>query len=113
MRTIGTAFADPAEPFDPASAPRSGVTAGGVPQPAGSLLVFTEAPVHCTLPWRGAGTGQVLLLEYSPGNSARSPSPPGLRRRRRPRATVEVVTDRQRRFFQPPSVGGHQPTIDP
>jgi hypothetical protein len=41
-----------------------------VPQPAGSLLVFTEALTHCTIPWRGAATRYVLVYKYSPGNTA-------------------------------------------
>jgi hypothetical protein len=77
-----------------------------VPQPAGSLLVFTEALVHCTLPWRGAGTRRAVLYKYSPGSSAWDG---------RPAAAPEVVatmTARQRRFFEPPFVGGRRPALD-
>ena len=38
-----------------------------VPQSAGSLLVFTEALMHCTVPWQGASTRHALLYKYAPG----------------------------------------------
>lgn len=78
-----------------------------VPQPAGSLLVFTEALVHCTLPWKGAGERRVLLYKYSPGSStwaAAEPPPP---------AALESMTGRQRRLLEPPYVGGRKPWDDP
>lgn len=74
-----------------------------VPQRAGSLLVFTEALWHCTVPWNGAGDRYSLLYKYCPGNSAWA---------RRPPVTPDVLpllTDRQRRLVQPPSVEGFQP----
>ena len=77
-----------------------------VPQPAGSLLVFTEALMHCTLPWLGGGTRWALLFKYSPGSTAWGASPAA------PPATVAAMTARQQRFFQPPSVGGRIPTLD-
>ena len=46
-----------------------------VPQSAGSLLVFTEALVHCTIPWQGTSTRQAVLYKYSPGSTAWDPSP--------------------------------------
>ena len=73
-----------------------------VAQPAGSLLVFTEALVHCTLPWRGPGERMTLLYKYSPGSStwaAAEPPPPAW----------DAMTARQRRLIEPPSVGGRQP----
>jgi hypothetical protein len=76
-----------------------------VPQPAGSLLVFTEALVHCTIPWQGADTRWALMFKYSPGNSAWSPSPAA------PPDLVARMTPLQRQFFLPPSVGGRTPTI--
>ncbi|MDQ6616005.1 MAG: phytanoyl-CoA dioxygenase family protein [Actinomycetota bacterium] len=78
-----------------------------VPQPAGSLLVFTEAIMHCTIPWQGSDTRWALMYKYSPGSIAWGPTPA---------ATPEVVaslSDRQQRFFQPPSVGGRVPTVNP
>jgi ectoine hydroxylase-related dioxygenase (phytanoyl-CoA dioxygenase family) len=77
-----------------------------VPQPAGSLLVFTEALMHCTVPWRGGDTRWAVLYKYSPGSTAWGPSPA---------ASPEVIATmsaRQQRFFQPPSVGGRIPTLE-
>jgi hypothetical protein len=73
-----------------------------VPQPAGSLLVFTEALAHCTIPWAGPETRLVVMIKYSPASSAWDPSPA---------AAPEVVArmpPRRQLFFQPPSVGGHR-----
>ena len=78
-----------------------------VPQPAGSLLVFTEALAHCTIPWSGPGRRLVVMLKYSPGNSAWDPSPAA------PPSTVAAMPESRRLFFQPPSVGGHRPVIGP
>lgn len=77
-----------------------------VAQPAGSLLVFTEGLVHCTIPWEGAGTRLVVMLKYSPGNSAWDPRPAA------PDSTVAAMDDARQLFFQPPSVGGHQPLFE-
>ncbi len=77
-----------------------------VPQSVGSLLVFTEALMHCTIPWRGASTRQALLYKYSPGSTAWDPSPAA------PPDVVAAMSARQRRLFQPPSVGGRQPTLE-
>ena len=78
-----------------------------VPQPAGSLLVFTEALVHCTIPWSGDGDRLTLMLKYSPGNSAWDPSPAA------DEIAVRSMSERQRLFFQPPSVGGYHRVLDP
>jgi hypothetical protein len=77
-----------------------------VPQSAGSLLVFTEALMHCTVPWQGAAARHALLYKYSPGSTAWDPSPGA------PPEVVAAMSPRQRRFFQPPSVGGRVPTLD-
>lgn len=74
-----------------------------VVQPAGSLLVFTEALVHCTLPWSGGGDRRVLLYKYSPGSSTWAPAASA------PPAALEAMTDRQRRLLEPPYVGGRRP----
>jgi hypothetical protein len=76
-----------------------------VPQPAGSLLVFTEALMHCTIPWRGPDTRWALLYKYSPGSTAWGSTPAA------PAEVVAAMSTRQQRFFQPPSVGGRVPTI--
>jgi hypothetical protein len=74
-----------------------------VPQPPGSLLVFTEALVHCTLPWRGGSDRLVVLYKYSPGSSAWAQSEPP------PPAALEGMTERQRRLLEPPFAGGRRP----
>jgi hypothetical protein len=76
-----------------------------VPQPAGSLLVFTEALVHGTLPWRGAHVRHALLYKYSPGNSA------WMRGDAAPPDVVALLTPRQRRLLEPPYVGGRPPAL--
>ncbi|MGH9056715.1 MAG: phytanoyl-CoA dioxygenase family protein [Acidimicrobiales bacterium] len=77
-----------------------------VAQPRGSLLVFTEALVHCTVPWNGSGTRWAVLYKYSPGSSAWDPNPAA------PSEVVANMTARQRRLFQPPFVGGRSPTFE-
>jgi len=76
-----------------------------VPQPAGSLLVFTEALMHQTIAWRGSDTRWAVLYKYSPGSTAWGPSPAA------PAEVVASLSARQQRFFQPPSVGGRAPTL--
>ena len=74
-----------------------------VPQRAGSLLVFTEALYHCTVPWNGAEDRYALLFKYCPGNSAwasRPPAPPDI---------VESLTPRQRLLVERPYVAGRPP----
>jgi ectoine hydroxylase-related dioxygenase (phytanoyl-CoA dioxygenase family) len=74
-----------------------------VPLPAGSLLVFTEALMHATLPWAAHEDRWAVLYKYSPASSAWDPSPA---------ASPEVIatmSPRQQRFFQRPSVGGYLP----
>lgn len=77
-----------------------------VPQRAGSLLVFTEALVHCTVPWNGAEDRLTLLYKYSPGNSTWARYPPA------PPKVLELLTPRQRRLVEPPYVGGREPSFD-
>lgn len=76
-----------------------------IPQPAGSLLVFTEALAHCTIPWRGDVDRLTVMLKYSPGNSAWDPSPAA------PPDVVARMSRRRQLFFQPPSIGGHHPVL--
>jgi len=75
-----------------------------IPQPAGSLLVFTEALVHCTIPWMGAATRWALLYKYSPGSSAWDPAGGAAE-------ILPSMTDRQRRLLEPPYVGGRRPAL--
>ena len=78
-----------------------------VPQRAGSLLVFTEALFHCTVPWRGRDVRYSVLYKYCPGNSAWARRPPA------PPEVVELLTDRQRALVAPPSVEAHPPLPAP
>jgi hypothetical protein len=77
-----------------------------VPQPAGSLLVFTEALAHCTIAWQGDETRWAVLYKYSPGSSAWDPNPAASP------DTVRVMTHSQQRFFEAPSVGGRKPALE-
>ncbi len=78
-----------------------------VPQPAGSLLGFTEALAHCTLAGEGDETRWAVLFKYSPASSAWDPNPAA------PQETVRAMTTSQQRFFEAPSVGGRKPAIQP
>lgn len=85
-----------------------GVPAGWVreiPVPAGSVLIFTEALTHCTLRWRSPHERRAVLMKYAPGHLAWGPhtDPPA--------ALWRVLTDAQRRLFQPPAVAGHHPAF--
>ena len=69
-----------------------------VTQRAGSVVVFTEALFHCTIPWTGADDRYSLLYKYCPGHMAWA---------RRPPATPDVVatlSERQRLLVEPPYV---------
>jgi ectoine hydroxylase-related dioxygenase (phytanoyl-CoA dioxygenase family) len=74
-----------------------------IPQTAGSVLIFTEALTHCTLPWKAPYDRRALLFKYSPGHLAwgryRVPS----------KSLWRLLTGEQRRLLQPPSVYPHEP----
>ncbi|MGH9226341.1 MAG: phytanoyl-CoA dioxygenase family protein [Acidimicrobiales bacterium] len=78
-----------------------------VPQRAGSLVVFTEALFHCTVPWNGQEDRYSLLFKYCPGNSAWARRPPA------PPDVVAMLSDRQRVLVEPPAVEGHPPLPAP
>ena len=74
-----------------------------IPLPAGSVLVFTEALTHCTLPWTAPDERRAVLFKYAPGHLAwgrYADPPPKLGR---------SLTETQRRLFQPPAVAPHDP----
>ena len=77
-----------------------------VAQRAGSLLVFTEALAHCTIPWTAPEIRLSLLYKYSPGSSAWSPHAAV------PADVLPRLTPRQRRLVEPPYVGGRKPSLD-
>ena len=69
----------------------------------GDLVVFTEALTHGTIRWSAPFNRRSLLYKYSPGSSSWD---------RRPACspeTLPLLTDRQRRLCQPPSVAWHEP----
>ncbi len=74
-----------------------------VPLAAGDVVIFTEALTHCTIPWRGAGDRLSMLYKYAPGFLAW-----GLDHQDH-RALLPLMSERQRRFLQPPAVHPHQP----
>lgn len=74
-----------------------------VPQPPGSVLLFTEALTHCTLPWRGPHQRRALLYKYGPGHAAWAPATP------LPPEVLERLTGRQRRLVEPPYVARRRP----
>jgi Phytanoyl-CoA dioxygenase (PhyH) len=76
-----------------------------VPQRAGSLVVFTEALAHCTVPWQGSEDRLSLLYKYSPGSSTWSP------RAAAPADVLPLLTPRQRLLVEPPYVGGRHPAL--
>ena len=72
-----------------------------VPQPAGSLLIFTEGLFHCTVPWRGAEDRFSLLFKFCPGSMAYARLPAV------PADVLPELTPRQRALAHPPCVDGH------
>lgn len=89
-----------------AEAPRpdgAGALVEEVVAPAGSLLVFTEALAHCTVPWRGAEDRYAVLYKYSPGSSSWS------RPRPVPADLEPLLTPRQRLLLEPAYVESRHP----
>jgi len=87
-------------PFPPAPLPSLAVE---VPLTAGDVVIFTEALVHGTLPWRGPDDRRTLLYKYSPGNSSWGKDetlPAGL---------APLLSERQRLLFEPPYVAYRRP----
>lgn len=73
-----------------------------VPQAAGSVLIFTEALRHGTLPWNADHERRSVLYKYCPGHMAwgnRKNSPEFL----------ALLTENQRRVVEPPYVWKRQP----
>jgi ectoine hydroxylase-related dioxygenase (phytanoyl-CoA dioxygenase family) len=68
----------------------------------GDVLLFTEALVHGTLPWRGVGERRVALLKYTPGHCCAQT----------PRYRLEdfpELTAQQRSLLSPPSLYDREP----
>ena len=72
---------------------------------AGSVLIFTEALTHCTLPWKAPDDRRAVLFKYSPGHLAWGGH-------QEPSAELwRLLTGTQRRLFQPPAVAPHDPVV--
>jgi hypothetical protein len=70
---------------------------------AGDVVIFTEALTHCTIPWRGPMDRLSLLYKYSPGHMAWGQDDgEGAR-------LAPLLSERQRRLMQRPTIHGHQP----
>ncbi len=73
---------------------------------AGDVLIFTEALIHGTRPWRADHERRTLLFKYSPPHSTWRTQPFEL-------ADYPNATDQQKRLMAPPSVQNHPPVIEP
>ena len=72
---------------------------------AGDLVIFTEALTHGTLPWQAPRQRRVLAYKYSPGSSSWSED------HRLPDDLAPLLSERQRRLFQPPAVAYRKPVV--
>jgi ectoine hydroxylase-related dioxygenase (phytanoyl-CoA dioxygenase family) len=74
------------------------------PVEAGDALIFTEALIHGTMPWRADHERRALLYKFSPGHSswAQTYYNPD---------DYPNVTEQQRRIMAPPSVGNRPDSI--
>ncbi len=77
-----------------------------VPQTAGSVLIFTEALRHGTLPWDADHERRSLLYKYCPGHMAWG-------RRGHDPELLALLTDNQRLVLEPPYVWKRQPIAVP
>ncbi len=68
------------------------------------MLIFTEALIHGTMPWRAAHERRTLLYKYSPPHSswAKRPYDPD---------DYPGASERQRRLMAPPSVEDHEAVV--
>lgn len=75
-----------------------------VPMKAGDCVIFTEALIHGTLPWKGPGIRRTLFYKYAPCQLAwenRTYAPPEAIGAAPP--LLSRLTERQRLLLQPPS----------
>lgn len=71
---------------------------------AGDVIIFTEALIHGTAPWKSRHERRALLYKFSPGHSAWMNDYYD--------ADEYVgITDQQRRILTPPSVGERLPSL--
>ncbi len=72
---------------------------------AGDVFVFTEALTHGTTPWNGPHQRRSLFFKYAPGHLAWGND------YERFDALAPLLTERQRRLIQPPSVYPHERVV--
>ena len=73
---------------------------------AGDVIIFTEALIHGTAPWKARHERRALLYKYSPGHSA-------WMNEYYDADEYEGITQQQRRILAPPSVGERPASLDP
>ena len=71
---------------------------------AGDVIIFTEALVRGTVPWKADHERRSLLYKYSPGHSSWSQSYYDA-------DAYPDATEQQRRLMVPPSIGGREETF--
>ena len=71
---------------------------------AGDALIFTEATMHGTIPWRAPHERRALLLKYSPGHATWALGFYDL-------DEIGTLTDQQQRLLAPPSVEKHPDVV--
>ena len=72
---------------------------------AGDVLIFTEALIHGTQPWKASHERRTLLYKYSPPHST-------WRIRQFDLADYPEASDQQKRLLAPPSVEAHRRVVD-
>ena len=72
---------------------------------AGDALIFTEATIHGTLPWRAQHERRALLFKYSPGHSSWALD-------YYHDNDVEGLTEQQQRLMARPSASNHANVVD-
>jgi hypothetical protein len=71
---------------------------------AGDVIIFTEALIHGTVPWRADHERRALLYKYGPGHSAWMSGSYDL-------SAFRDLTAQQRRILAPPFVGGRPDSL--
>lgn len=74
------------------------------PVDAGDVIIFTEALIHGTMPWRGDHERRALLYKFSPGYSSWSIHYYNA-------SDYDGLTEQQKRILTPPSVGNRPDVV--
>ena len=72
---------------------------------AGDALIFTEATIHGTIPWRGEHERRALLFKYSPGHSSWALN-------YYDNVDIGTLTEQRQRLIAPPSIEKHLNVVD-